>query len=139
MIRALLLLAILVHAIGGHDTPPEPTHWAVRYNPGVMERVSRNRKLPIVSCMLAHPTLAIGTWVEIEGITTGRKERCRVTDTSHPRDKARHIRTKRIELDYASSRRLCGSRWKGKASECPVRLTNPPPPPSRPLPTWRLE
>ena len=120
MIRSLLAVALL--ALATSSAPERETRFAVRYAPGVMERVSRNRKLPIVDCMLAHPTLPLGQWVWIEGQTTGAGRRCRVTDVSHPRDKARHIRTKRIELDYTSSAALCGAKWKGKATECPVWL-----------------
>lgn len=113
---------MLVVTLTSAPNPPRETWFAVRYNPGVMERVSRNRKLPVVDCMLAHPTLKIGAWAWVEGQKTDVRRRCRVTDTSHPRDRARHIRTRRIELDYESSRAICGGWWKGKATECPVSL-----------------
>lgn len=96
--------------------------YAVRYDPGGMEHVSEVRKLPIVDCMFAHPTLPIGTWAFVEGAQTGVRRRCRVTDTSQPQDKARHIRTKLIELDYWSSLAICPVGWQGARRECMVRV-----------------
>lgn len=94
--------------------------YLVRYSPGVMERVSERRGMPIVPCMVASPTHTLGTWLTIEG-PTGARLRCRVTDVSAPKDRARHIRLKRLEVDYRSGQLLCSSKWQGKASECPVR------------------
>ena len=97
--------------------------WAVRYAPGVMERVSRTRGLPIVGCMIAHPRMPIGSWLYISGIRTKASLWCRVTDTSQPQDRARHIASGRIELDYGSSKLICGTTWQGAARECPVRIS----------------
>src|SRR5512138_1361196 len=76
-----------------------------------MERVSRNRDLPIVGCMVSSPRYPIGTWVWVWGSNTQTLLRCRVTDISHPRDRARHLRTGReVELGYIEAVRLCGRR-----------------------------
>lgn len=85
-----------------------------------MERVARNRGLPIVECMASHPSIPINTWVLIRGSRSGRVVRARVTDTSAPKDRSRHIRLRRIELDYECSSIVCGRRWRGAARECPV-------------------
>lgn len=114
MAQAAAALA-LGAAMAGADV-----RYAVRYDPGSMERVSANRNMPIVGCMLAHPTLDLGVWVLVEGAQTGVRRRCRVTDTSQPQDKARHIRTRLIELDDASARAICPRGWQGKRSECKV-------------------
>lgn len=91
------------------------------YAPGVMERVSNTRGLPVVSCMAAHPTQPIGAWLTITNRQTGVSLLCRVTDTSEPWDRPRHIKTGLIELDYASAKALCGARWTGNSRECKIR------------------
>lgn len=95
---------------------------AAHYAPGVMERVSRNRGMAIVPCMIASPRHEIGTWVIVEGINTGKRLRCRVTDTSAPQDRARHLRTGLFELGWANTMDLCGS-TKLRNRDCPVRVT----------------
>ena len=92
--------------------------YAVRYDPGVFGEVARNRGMPIVSCMAAHHSLQLGTWIEVEG--PAGSEVARITDTSAPADRERHIRTRRIELSYGCSKRICGRYWQGAAVECPV-------------------
>lgn len=92
--------------------------YAVRYDPGVFERVSKHRGMPIVSCMAAHPTLEIGTWIEVEG-PAGRED-ARITDTSQPWDRQRHIDTQRAEFSNGCSKRICGRFWQGAAVECPI-------------------
>lgn len=91
------------------------------YSPGLMQKVSRNRHLPIVSCMISSPRHKIGDWVEIYGKNTNKKLRCRVTDTSAPKDKARHLKNKLIESDYWSAYLLCGS-TKLSNKECPILI-----------------
>ena len=84
--------------------------YAPHYARGVMARVSANRDMPPVACMVSSAQYAIGDWLWIYGVRTDTLLHCRVTDTSHPRDKARHLRTKRlVELDYAVTRALCGA------------------------------
>ncbi len=114
--RGLALGAALMLSLGSQSTE----HQAVRYDPGMMERVSGNRGLPVVECMFSHPTLPIGTWVWVKGVKTGHLERCRSTDTSEDVDRPRHIRNRTIELGFRESLRICGSRWGGAAKDCPV-------------------
>jgi hypothetical protein len=115
LIQQVVLVLTLGVAMAGADS-----RWAVRYNPNVMERVAHVRRMEVVPCMAAHPTYPLGTWLLIEGVDTGIREACRVTDVSHPRDRARHIRTRRIELSYAASLRICKRGWSGAARDCKV-------------------
>jgi len=85
-----------------------------------MERVSRNRDMPIVACMVSSPIYPIGAWVFVYGTRTGVLLRCRVTDTSHPRDVERHKRTGRIiEIGWANTKALCGS-TRERVIDCPI-------------------
>ena len=95
--------------------------YAARYRPGLMERVSRNRGLPIVSCMVASPHHPIGTWLLVRG--RSGQAHCRVTDVPHPRDRAQIIRRGIVvELSYPAARRLCGSVVEPPRA-CPVRVS----------------
>ena len=118
-VLTLLLLAFTVLP-GGHFQ----YGYAPRYAPGVMERVARNRHMSIVPCMVSSPVLPLGTWVIVHGKNTDRVLECRVTDVSHPRDKARHLRTKRvIELGYASAEAICGKEhMRDPPTKCPVTI-----------------
>ena len=91
----------------------------VRYDPGVFEQVAARRGMAAQSCMVAHPTAPIGSWLLVEGKA---RLRCQVVDTSAPADRARHIRLRRIEVDPASGAKLCGARWTGNARECKVKV-----------------
>lgn len=93
---------------------------AARYDPGVMERVADNRGMTRERCMIASPFHSIGTWVAVEGVRTGRRRLCRVTDTSAPKDKARHVAKRMIELDYNSAKDICGS-VRIAPRDCPVK------------------
>lgn len=95
---------------------------AAHYAPGVMERVSLNRGMPIVSCMIASPRHPIGTWVIVEGLNTGKRLRCRVTDTSAPEDKRRHLAQGLFELGWANTVDLCGS-TRLRNRDCPIRVS----------------
>jgi hypothetical protein len=92
------------------------------YSPGVMERVSRHRDLPLVDCMVSSPRYPIGTWVYVYGANTDILLWCRVTDVSHPRDRARHLKTHReVELGYTEAVRLCGRKaMRDRPERCPV-------------------
>lgn len=114
--HAALALALGAALVGAD------VRYAVRYAPGIFEQVAERRGIEPVSCMVAHPTEPIGTWLIVEGVRTGVRLRCRVLDVSAPADRARHIRLKRIEVDPASGAKLCGAQWHGKASECMVRV-----------------
>lgn len=94
---------------------------ATLYAPGKMERVAAYRSMSVVPCMVAHPTQPIGSWLLVIGQQTGTRLTCRVTDTSQPWDRARHIRTGLIELDHDSALRICPPGWTGNSRECPIR------------------
>lgn len=117
----LVAQAVLMLCLGAG-----PIQWhngiAAHYNPGVMELVSRNRGLPIVACMIASPRHPIGRWVWVEGLNAGTRLRCRVTDTSAPQDRARHLRTRLFEIGWANTIPLCGS-TRLSNRECPVRVS----------------
>ena len=116
--RALYALLVWVALHGG----TVQQGYGPRYSPGVMERVSRNRDMPIASCMVSSPVYPIGTWVWVVGLSTGNVEHCRVTDVSAPKDKARHIRTKRwAELSYPVALRMCGTKHiNHRPEQCPI-------------------
>ena len=114
-----LFLYLLVHA-GTFSQ----SGYAPRYDPGVMERVAIIRHMPKVDCMISSPTLPLGTWLYVYGKNTKTVLLCRVTDVSAPKDKARHIRTKRIvELGYTAAIRLCGRKnLNNRPEQCPVTI-----------------
>ena len=116
MLMTLIKLYIVLCLLGTVTTEHA---YAPHYAKGVMERVSHNRNMPVVPCMIASPTLPIGAWVWVYGKGTGALQHCRVTDTSAPRDKARHIRLKRVELSYSAAQVLC-STMRGKPEECEI-------------------
>ena len=118
MSRLLVELYIALALLGGE----EMTGFAPRYSPGLMERVSRTRDLPPVACMVSSPVYAVGTWVWVWGQNTATVLYCRVTDVSHPRDVARHLRTKRVvELGYDEALALCGeAHINDRPEQCPV-------------------
>lgn len=94
---------------------------AAHYSKGLFERVSRNRDLPVVDCMIASPFHQIGEWVIVRGLKTETTRRCRVTDTSQPRDKPRHIKSKSFDLDYESAKEICGSVTEPRRA-CPIEV-----------------
>ena len=99
-VLALLLAPVQAERVGGAAS----STWLVR------EGRQRNRGLPVVRCMAAvTDNHRIGAWVTITSVTTGRSERCRITDVCAQRDCAR-LRARNIvaELSYGAARRLCG-------------------------------
>lgn len=112
--------AALMFALGVGMTHAD-TRYAVRYAPGVFEMVARNRGMAVERCMVASPVHPLGAWLLVEG-REGRRLRCKVVDVSAPRDRARHIKRRIIEVDPASGAVLCGKQWKGRAVECPVKV-----------------
>jgi hypothetical protein len=113
LIRLYILLGLMGGTVGEYVSP--------HYAKGVMERVARNRDMPIVPCMIASPTIPIGSWVWVYGRNTGVLRWCRVTDTSAKRDKARHIRMRRVELSWEAALSLCGRRaMKDRPERCPI-------------------
>ncbi|HEU5104198.1 MAG TPA: hypothetical protein VFU22_34510 [Roseiflexaceae bacterium] len=115
----LLYRLLLVVALWGGEVHEGV---APRYSPRVMENVSLRRDMPIVGCMVSSPRYGLGTWLWVYGANTDTLLRCRVTDVSHPRDAARHIRTRReVELGYTEAQRLCGQEaMRDRPEECPV-------------------
>jgi hypothetical protein len=113
---AAILLAVVLY--GGEMM----SGFAPRYSPGVMERVARNRGMDVAGCMVSSPFYDIGTRVIVYGRNTDRALSCTVVDVSHPRDRARHIRTKRItELSYPAALALCGRKHiNHRPEQCPV-------------------
>lgn len=116
LIRLLVLAALM-----GWDVQEG---YAPRYSKNLMEQVARNRDMPIVGCMISSPTLPLGSWAYVYGKRTHVLRYCRITDTSAPKDKQRHIRTKRIaELGYNEALSICGVEYiNGSSKECPILL-----------------
>lgn len=116
MLEQLYRLLMLAALLGGSVSQGVAPHYA----PGVMERVARIRHMERVGCMVSSPVEPLGTWLYVYGVRTGALRYCRVTDVSHPRDRARHLRTGRlIEIDYPNTWALCGS-TKDRPERCPV-------------------
>lgn len=116
---ARLLLAVAL--LGGeiHEG------FAPRYSPGVMERVARARGLPYPACAVSSPYWPVGTRVWVYGVNVARLERCVVIDVSQARDRARHLRTRRVaELGAAEAARLCGN--SGRPTDCPIVVVRTP-------------
>lgn len=85
-----------------------------------MEQVARNRGLEPSACMVSSPTQPIGSWLYVYGQNTGALRYCQVVDTSAPRDRARHLRTRRyVELSHEGALIFCGT-TRGPVRECPV-------------------
>lgn len=120
---ALLALAIGAAPLG----PPDHIGFAVRYDPGVMEGRARARDAPPAACYvaytLAHDDDMARLWLRVEG-PAGTLE-CLVVDLPDDStgDRERLLaRRVWIEFDFSSGHRACGLHWKGKATECPVRV-----------------
>ena len=87
-----------------------------------MEKVARTRDIQPVACMVSRPHGPIGGWVWVFGHRTGVLLHCKIVDVSHPRDLARHTRTRRVvEISHENAKQLCGS-TKGSVRECPVSI-----------------
>jgi len=116
MSTLLIQLYILLALHGGTEQHGVAPHYAK----GVMEKVAARRGLQPESCMVSSPIHPVGAHVWVWGEKTKVLLRCLVADVSHPRDRARHLRTGRvIELGYASTAAICGNTT-GPARECPV-------------------
>jgi hypothetical protein len=118
----LLFLYMFVMLHGGQIE----SGYAPHYAKNVMERVARNRDMPHADCMVSSPRYPLGTMIWVYGRNTDTLLHCRVTDVSHPRDKARHLRTRRVvELGYTEAERLCGLRaMRDRPEKCPVIVVN---------------
>lgn len=116
-----LALALIIGPVPPHEG------LAVRYSEGVMEAVAHNRGIPPTDCMVAYTYAEAEDmgklWLEVEGIATGVRRRCLTADLPRPHDRPNLIRRNvLVELDANSARSICGAAWRGKASECPVRV-----------------
>jgi hypothetical protein len=113
-----LLYSLLIYAALYGGTVE--TGYAPHYAEGLMEQVAHNRDMPVEACMVSSPVHPLDTWLYVYGERTGALLHCKTVDVSHPRDKARHIRTRRVvELSYESARVLCDT-TRGRPDECPV-------------------
>ena len=111
LIRLYILLAILGGEI--HEG------YAPHYARNLMDRVAAHRGLGLSACMVSSPRYTVGAWVWVWGVNTRTLRHCQVVDVSHPRDKARHLRTGReVELSYEVALDLCGNL--GRPTDCPV-------------------
>lgn len=91
-----------------------------------MRRVSLNRDMEPVACMVSSASFEVGTWLWIYGEQTGVLLHCRVTDISAPSDEARHRRTRRIaELSFEVTARVCGATREPSRS-CPITVVKLP-------------
>jgi len=98
--------------------------YAAHYRPNLMERVSRNRGLPIVDCMIAAEG-RIGQWLNVRSRINGNVERCRITDVCAPRDCPRLRKAGIIvEFGWPAARRFCVLRRYGEKPprDCPVEV-----------------
>ena len=100
--------------------------YAPHYSKGLMAKVAARRDMQPQACMISSAQFEIGTWLWVFGKRTGALLHCQVVDVSASRDRARHLRTKRlIELSYEVTVALCGT-TKGSSAECPVLIWGQP-------------
>lgn len=85
-----------------------------------MGKVAARRGIEPAACMVSSPRYPVGTWVYVWGVRTKVLRHCKVVDVSHPRDKARHLRTGReVEISFENTAQLCGS-TKERPERCPI-------------------
>jgi hypothetical protein len=111
MSSALLALMLAIGPIRG---------FATHYDLGLFEVVRLNRGLPKANCYTSSDWHELGSFVEVEGLRTGVRRVCQVTDVSAPPDRARHMRVGLVELDYRSAQVICGRAFRSRWRECPV-------------------
>ena len=109
-------LLLLVSMVGGQVYEGFAPH----YSPKLMAKVAHRRDIVAEGCMISSARHPIRTKLYVYGVRTGELLTCIVVDVSHPRDKARHIRTGReIEVSWEDALRICGSR-RERPTDCPV-------------------
>lgn len=75
-----------------------------------------------VACMVSSPIWPLGTRLWVYGEKTHTLLDCTVVDVSAPKDRERHIRTRRVvELSYEVTKALCGS-TRERVVDCPVTV-----------------
>lgn len=117
---AALVLALGIGS-GGWDHRITAHYRAGKMLEVVQYRNAHGWAIPDAQCYIAHPTIPLGEWVQVQGMNTGKVLRCMVADTSQPWDRDRHIRTRLVEVDFWSALILCGS-TKLRNDECPTRV-----------------
>jgi hypothetical protein len=116
----LIAQAALILSLG---VAPQ-TGFAVRYGPGVMERVAANRGIAPQACMVAWTAATDADIGERSLIVhgPGGAARCLVIDLPQAKDRpALQRRGILVELGY-DSRWICGPGWSGRARDCLVRV-----------------
>jgi len=108
---ALLALVLAVGPIRGYAT---------HYDLGLFEVVRLNRGLPVAACYTSSDWHELGSFVEIEGLRTGVRRVCQVSDVSKPQDRTRHMRVGLFELDYNSAKAVCKQYFLSRWKDCPV-------------------
>ncbi len=95
--------------------------FAPRYSPHLMQRVAERRGIELNGRIaVSSAYYPLGTELWIWGVNTHTLKLAVVVDISHPRDMARHRRTKRlIEIAHEDAMSICGS-VKSKPTDCPV-------------------
>lgn len=125
LVGGALIIGLSVIGAAAKETVRTQKGYAAHYSPNVMERVSKNRGMPIVDCMIATPRGPLGEWVTVESRLTGAVKECRITDIAHPRDRA-NIEKRGIvaEFGYANIKEMCNLNYYGEEPPraCPVTL-----------------
>ena len=94
--------------------------FAPRYAPHLMAHVASRRGMRPAACMVSSPVLPVGRWEYIYGVNTGALRHCLIVDVSAPKDRHRHIKTRRIaEIAFEDARDLCGHTTEPVES-CPI-------------------
>jgi hypothetical protein len=85
-----------------------------------MGKVADRRGMERTSCMVSSPTEPLGSWLWVYGENTGKLRHCQVVDVSAPKDRARHLRLRRlVEIAGELEQALCGHRNE-PVVKCPV-------------------
>lgn len=110
-----------------HPSPQEWEGFGAHYSPGVMERVSKNRRMEVVGCMIVSPWHNLGDWLVLTSPIDNDSLLCRVTDVAHPRDAERLLAKRWFELDWESAKVLCNISRVGQEPprDCPLVATLP--------------
>jgi len=87
-----------------------------------MRKVAIRRGLVPEKCMISRVDGPIGEHAWVHGLKTDKWLYCLIVDVSHPNDRQRHIRTKRIiEVAHENALAICGSTHNGP-KQCPVEV-----------------
>lgn len=120
----IVLTALTAAAFATEPIKPVVVYhgWAPHYSPGLMRKVALRRGIEPVKHMVSSPRYPIGTWLTVCGGNTGECREALVVDVSHPRDLARHLRTRReVEISGEDELLFCGHRNE-PVRKCPVTV-----------------